>query len=331
MAIARYIAPMREFEWIARYLAPLAGEAGLGLKDDAACWQPPVGNSLVMTKDAMVAGVHFLPDDPPDHLAQKLLRVNLSDLAAKGAQPQGYLLALSLPEGTDEGWIEAFCRGLARDQQNFTIRLWGGDTTRTPGPLTLCLTAIGTVTAGAMVPRHGAQPGDRVYMTGTLGDAALWLASHQGRLGVKAPHNLAALQPRYQLPTPQLAVGQGLGGIASAALDISDGLLADAHHLAEASAVQMCLQRPWLPLSAEAAQAVAQQPDAAWPVILAGGDDYELLFTAPADKDEAIRKLSQQTGVAIHRIGEICQGQGVEIRDESGAKLDYALKGWQHF
>ena len=279
---------LSEFAFIAERLRPLAaGTPGaLGLADDAALLDPPAGAELVLTKDAMVAGVHFLPDDPPGDVAKKLLRVNLSDLAAMGAAPLGYLLALIRPKATAEDWLADFCRGLAEDQARFGIGLLGGDTVSTPGPLALSLTALGHVPRGTALRRCGARPGDDVWVSGTLGDAALGLKVLQGELAV-ADEVRAPLVERYRLPQPRLALGEALRGLASAALDVSDGLLADLGHILETSKLGAEIRAAALPLS-PAARTLPGAPDAA----LAGGDDYELLFTAAPDQRARIAALA---------------------------------------
>ena len=278
--------PEGEFEFIARRLRPLATTPGaLALTDDAALLDPAAGRQLVLTKDAMVAGVHFLPDDPPGQIAQKLLRVNLSDLAAMGAAPLGYLLALARPKEISDAWLDEFCAGLAADNAAFGIALLGGDTVSTPGPLTLSLTAIGEVPTGSALLRSGAGPGDDVWVSGTLGDAALGLKVLQGALDVTEPARTFLIE-RYRLPQPRLALGQALRGIASAAIDVSDGLVADLGHILETSGVGAALHADALPLS-EAARDLPGARDAA----LAGGDDYELLFTAPSKRRAEIAAL----------------------------------------
>ncbi len=228
-----------EFELIARYLAPLAeGEPGaLGLRDDAAVISPPAGRDLVLAADALVEGVHFLPTDPPGLVARKLLRVNLSDLAAMGARPCGYLMTAAWPKGRAEAWIADFAAGLARDQEIFGIGLLGGDTTGTPGPLSLSLTAVGTTPSGRRLERGGARAGDSLYVSGTLGDGALGLRVLQGALDGLDTAERDWLIDRYRLPRPRLALGESLlaQGLASAAIDVSDGLVADVGHLAAAS------------------------------------------------------------------------------------------------
>jgi thiamine-monophosphate kinase len=318
--------PEGEFEFIARRLRPLATAPGaLALTDDAALLDPSPGHQLVLAKDAMVAGVHFLPADPPGQIAQKLLRVNLSDLAAMGAAPLGYLLALARPKEITDGWLAAFCAGLAADNAAFEIALLGGDTVSTPGPLTLSLTAIGEVPRGAALLRGGARAGDDVWVSGTLGDAALGLKTLQGALAVAEPAR-AFLIERYRLPQPRLALGQALHGLASAAIDVSDGLVADLGHILEISGVGAELRADVLPLSA-AARDVPGARDAT----LSGGDDYELLFTAAPEHEAGIAALARPLGIPLTRIGAIRAGSGLRIFDASGQTIVPPSKGWQHF
>jgi thiamine-monophosphate kinase len=318
--------PEGEFEFIARRLRPLATAPGaLALTDDAALLDPSPGHQLVLTKDAMVAGVHFLPADPPGQIAQKLLRVNLSDLAAMGAAPLGYLLALARPKEITEGWLAEFCAGLAADNAAFEIALLGGDTVSTPGPLTLSLTAIGEVPRGAALLRGGARAGDDVWISGSLGDAALGLEALQGALAVAEPAR-AFLIERYRLPQPRLALGQALRGLASAAIDVSDGLIADLGHILEISGVGAELRVDALPLSA-AARDLPGARDAA----LSGGDDYELLFTAAPECQAGIAALARPLGIPLTRIGAIRAGSDLRILDASGQTIVPPSKGWQHF
>ncbi|HEX5795196.1 MAG TPA: thiamine-phosphate kinase [Geminicoccaceae bacterium] len=318
---------LSEFAFIAERLRPLAaGTPGaLGLADDAALLDPPAGAELVLTKDAMVAGVHFLPDDPPGDVAKKLLRVNLSDLAAMGAAPLGYLLALIRPKATAEDWLADFCRGLAEDQATFGIGLLGGDTVSTPGPLALSLTALGHVPRGTALRRCGARPGDDVWVSGTLGDAALGLKVLQGELAV-ADEVRAPLVERYRLPQPRLALGEALRGLASAALDVSDGLLADLGHILETSGVGAEVRTAALPLSA-AAQGLPGAREAA----LAGGDDYELLFTAAPARRARIGALARELALPITRIGAIEAKPGLRVLDAAGRLIPIERAGWQHF
>jgi thiamine-monophosphate kinase len=316
-----------EFEFIAAQLRPLAaGTAGaLDLEDDAALLDPPPGMSLVVTKDAMVAGVHFLEDDPPAQIAQKLLRVNLSDLAAMGAAPVGYLLALARPKILTDDWLAGFCRGLAEDQRAFGIGLLGGDTVSTPGPLTLSLTALGQVPKGQALRRRGARPGDDIFVSGTLGDGALGLLVLRGKLDPPA-EGRAFLIERYRLPRPRLALGQALRGLANAALDISDGLLADLGHILETSGVGAELLADQLPLSA-AARDLPGARDAA----LAGGDDYELLFTVPAERSAEIPALARSLDLPLTRIGQVKAGNELRVVDATGREIRSPRTGWQHF
>jgi len=311
-----------EFALIARHFRPLAGPGALDLLDDAALIAPPPGRELVLTADAMVAGVHFLPDDPPDLIARKLLRVNLSDLAAKGAVPLGYLMTLSLPQDTGDDWLAAFVRGLAADQAEFGVSLLGGDTTATPGPASLSLTILGHVAPGAMVRRAGARAGDGVWVTGTIGDGALGLAVAQGRLADASGH----LLDRYRLPRPR--VGFALAGIASAALDVSDGLVQDLGHLCRAAGMAARIDAARVPLS-DAARAAG--PD--WlPTCLTGGDDYEILCAVPPEREAALRAAGAAAGIPVTRIGAFEIGAAeVVVSDETGAPMAFARAGWSHF
>ncbi len=304
---------MQEFDLIRRYFAPLAGAGGLGLRDDAALISPPAGCELVMTQDALTAGVHFFAEDSAKHIAQKALRVNLSDLAAKGAKPLGYLLSLLMPVDTTEAWVADFAAGLAADQQEFSIALLGGDTSKILGSLTLSLTAIGTVEAGTMLRRSGAKMGDHLYVSGTIGDAALGLQVRQGHL----PHH-AHLLERYLLPQPRFLNDTSH---ISAAMDISDGLLQDAGHLASASGVGLVIEAAKLPLSAAAAPYRTSHLE----TIITGGDDYELLFTLPADA------LLPVAAFPLTCIGTVIEGSGVTIVDTQQQPLTFTRKGWTHF
>ena len=315
-----------EFAFIARRLRPLATtRSALDLADDAALLDPPPGRQLVLAKDAMVAGVHFLDDDPPGQIAQKLLRVNLSDLAAMGAAPLGYLLALARPKDLADDWLAAFCAGLAADNAEYQIALFGGDTVATPGPLTLSLTAIGEVPKGAALLRGGARPGDDLWVSGTLGDAALGLKVLRHELEVTADAR-ACLVERYRLPRPRLALGQQLRGIASAAIDISDGLVADLGHVLEVSGVGADLRADALPLSPAARDLPAARDSA-----LAGGDDYELLFTAPPERRGEIEALSRRLELRLTRIGAIRTEPHLHVLDQAGREIPLSKAGWQHF
>jgi thiamine-monophosphate kinase len=319
-----------EFERIARFFAPLAAPGALGLVDDVALIPGPPGEQYVLKTDAIVEGVHFLPDDPPAQIAQKLLRVNLSDLAAKGATPVGYLLMTALPKSHGDDWLEQFASGLAADQVRYGIGLLGGDSVATPGPATLSVAAIGRVASGRAVLRSGAKPGDRVYVSGTLGDAALGVLAAKGvDLGVAALDR-DFLIDRYRLPQPRLNLGARLVGIASAMMDISDGLVADLGHMTQVSSVAAVIETARLPLSTAASAAIARDPKRLQSV-LGGGDDYELLFSSPSDADGALMLLSRELGLSIASIGRIETGQGVRVLDGDGREMKIDSAGYEHF
>mgnify|MGYP001554099221 CR=1 FL=1 len=325
-----------EFEVIARYFAPLAAGSpmGLGLLDDAALVPVNPGCELVLTTDAMVAGVHFFPDDPPALIAQKLLRTNLSDLAAMGARALGYLLVTAWRDDTPEAWIAAFAQGLAADQQIFGIHLVGGDTVATPGSLSFTLTALGEVAGGRALRRSGARPGDDIYVSGTIGDAALGLMVRTGRLDDCDAADAEYLLSRHRLPEPRLALGQALVGIAGAAIDISDGLVADLGHLCAASGVGAEIAAGALPLSQAAARALGRAP-VLRETLLTGGDDYELCLTLPPARAAAVQAAAaiagHSGGVPLTAIGRITASSGVRVRDEAGAVLTFGQAGFRHF
>jgi thiamine-monophosphate kinase len=319
-----------EFGRIRRFFAPLAGPGGLDLRDDAALLGCGAGRQLVVTVDAIVAGVHYLPGDPPDLVARKLLRVNLSDLAAMGARPRHYLLTTALPATFDDDWVARFAAGLGEDQRRYGIDLLGGDSVATDGPAVLSLTAIGEVAAGAEIRRSGARPGDHVWVSGTIGDAFLGLAALRGGYADLTPEQRAALIARFQLPEPRVELGPRLAGIADAMCDVSDGLIADLGHICEASQVRATIALAQLPLSPAAQQVVAGAPDL--PARLAAaGDDYELLFTAPPDASDRIRNLSAELQLPITPIGTIESGDGVRLLDPEGKTVPVAAAGYRHF
>lgn len=305
---------MKERDFIARHLAPLAtSPAARGLVDDAAVWAPPLGRDLVFTHDVLAQGVHFLPDDPPGDVAWKLLAVNLSDLAAMAATPAGVLLGLAGPP--DAEWRQAFTAGLARALDHFGVALWGGDTVSGIAAPVLGLTAIGWVEPGKALGRAGAQPGDALWVSGTIGDAGLGLAVARG----EAPFDKAMLN-RFRRPTPRLALGAALGGLASAGMDVSDGLLIDAQRLASASGVALAIDLAAVPLG---------RPGAGLDDLLAratAGDDYELLFTAPASLDVAA--LAGKTPVT--RIGSVVTGTGLMLNRGGEPVALPARLGWEH-
>jgi thiamine-monophosphate kinase len=320
------MARLSEFSLIAELFAPLATSQGaFGLRDDAAMLPPRPGHDLVLTTDALVEGVHFLADDPPEAVAQKALRVNLSDLAAKGAEPVGYLLALSLPQRIEMDWLDAFARGLALDQKTYGISLMGGDTTATPGPLTLAITALGYLPDGKMIHRAGARPGDAVYVSGSIGDAGGGLDVLQGAGEGLIEAARAHLIQRYRLPAPRLMLGRLLRGVASAALDVSDGLIGDLAHIAEVSRVRIEIEAERIPRSAALIALWGED------VVRAAtcGDDYEIAFTARPE--EQIGKIAERAGVPVSRIGRVTKGAGVALLDAKGREIAVPKGGFTHF
>jgi len=315
---------MDEFDIIARLFAPLAkGEPGaFGLGDDAAALAPTPGMDLVLTKDAIVEGIHFFADDPPEAIAAKLVRVNLSDLAAKGARPRAYMLAAAFPAQADDAWVTRFAAGIAADQETFGGTLVGGDTVSTPGPAFFSLTAIGEVPTGTMIRRKGARVGDLVCVSGTIGDAALYVAH---RLGGAAVADVPMLEERYRLPRPRLALGQALRGKAHACCDVSDGLIADLGHICAQSGLGAVIEWARVPLSAAARTSLDRDPDLL-ETVLAGGDDYELVFALAPEADLAA--LSAITPVTV--VGRFEAGQGVRVVDAAGAGVPLRRTGWRH-
>ncbi len=323
-----------EFELIARYFAPLAAGApgAFGLTDDVALVDVAADEQLAVKTDAIVAGVHFLPADPPDLIARKLLRVNLSDLAGKGARPLGYLMTCAFPVDLDEVWLAKFVDGLAADQREFGLSLLGGDTTATPGPLTLSATVLGAIGKGRLPWRGAAQAGDAVVVSGTLGDGALGLDVQRREFPELDATDRAYLIDRYRLPRPRLQLGRALveAGLVHAAMDISDGLLADLGHICRTSKLGADVEWPRIPLSEPAAKLVAARPQRRERIV-AGGDDYELLLTVAAGDVPAALSLAQRAGVALAPIGRMSAGSGVRILDEQGAEIAIGRTGYRHF
>ena len=319
-----------EDDLIARFFAPLAGEGGLGLKDDAALIAGEPGCDLVVTCDALVAGVHFFADDPADAIAAKALRVNLSDLAAKGARCKGFVLALALPADLrTEAWLGAFARGLRDDIAGYACPLLGGDTVSTPGPLTISVTAFGAVLAGRMVPRTGARPGDLIYVSGTIGDAALGLQLRLGKViaGQGAEHLLA----RYLRPQPRNALAAALLDHASAAMDVSDGLAGDLAKMMRVSGASAEVEVASVPFS-PAARACVAADRGALKCALTGGDDYEILAAIPPQNASTFEARAADAGVAVTRIGHVVRGDETPVfRDASGAPLAFTRASFSHF
>lgn len=321
--------PLGEFARIARFFAPLALPGGLKLRDDVALIAGRRGEQYVLKTDAIVEAIHFFADDPPADVARKLLRVNLSDLAAKGATPVGYLLTMALPKSRGDRWLAAFSRGLAADQRKYRIGLFGGDSDATRGPMVLSLATIGRVAHGRAILRSGARPGDVVYVSGTLGDAALGLAAIKGqlpRIGVAARRYLIR---RYRLPEPRLGLGRRLTGIARAAADISDGLVADLGHVCKASGVGAIVETARLPLSPAARSVVARSPRMIRAALI-HGDDYELVFTAPPNAAGRVAAAARVAGVRVTAVGHIVAGRGVRVLGAKGRPLHLSRTGYRH-
>lgn len=304
-----------EFQLIARYFAPLAKSfpGADGLRSDNAFLAADARRDLVVKTDTVVAGVHFLADERPEFVAAKALRVCLSDLAAGGAAPYAYQLSIALPPDWSAGWIGRFARGLAADQRRYGVVLCGGDTVRTPGPLSITITAFGRVARGKGLRRSTAKAGDDLWVTGTVGDGALGLLVARGKL------QGAALERRYRLPEPRTALGTRLVGIAHAAADVSDGLLADIGHIARASKLGFTLDRALVPLSPDARRAVGSDPKL-WANILGGGDDYELVLAVPPRNRAKLEAAARRAGVAVTRIGRFTR-----------ARETPPLRGYTHF
>jgi len=308
-----------EFSRIAKYFAPLAGEEGRGLTDDAAVLKPPPGRELVLTVDQMLEGVHFLKNDPPELIARKLLRRNLSDLAAMGALPLGYLLTTALPVDTQEDWLAGFAKGLAFDQKIFGIKLFGGDSSSSQSHISLSATLIGHAAPGAALSRNGAKAGDGIWVTGTIGDAALGL---QARLG-KLCDTSGYLTARSMLPEPR--IGFALAGLVTASIDVSDGLVQDLGHMCRGAGLSAIIRAGLVPTSAQAAALGPEYLETR----LTGGDDYELLFAVPPGQGEALKAAFGQ--VPVTKIGLFQAGEGVHVIGDAGTVLNFTQPGWRHF
>ncbi len=332
--------PLTEFEIIARYFAPLAAATpeACGLLDDAAVLAPRAGRDLVVSTDSIVEGVHFLAGEDGATVALRLLAVGFSDIAAMGAVATAYTVAMTLPKALRgealTTWLASFAAGLQAGQEELGARLIGGDTVVAPAPLTLTLTAFGEVPSGGALRRAAAVPGDRIWVSGTIGDAALGLMVLRGDLTIDAPPHREHLVGRYRRPSARIAVGRAIAGLAHGAADVSDGLLADLGHICTASGVDAELTADAVPLSAAARTAMLTTPNLL-PTILSGGDDYELVFTAPAAATGAIRAAAADVGVALSDIGRITARAGgaaahVRVIDANGARLRLDRTGFTH-
>lgn len=321
---------MDEFQIISSIFAPLAGDGAFGLKDDAAIIPARPGFDLVVTTDAIAEGADFFAFDPADTVARKTLRVNLSDLAAKGAAPHGYLLNLALPPSITLDWLAAFAAGLKEDQAEFGLALLGGDTARSEGPLSIGITAFGFVPQGAMVRRDGAQAGDDVYATGSIGDSGGGLAIFKRETHALDAAQRDALTARYRVPQPPVRFGaQALRALASASVDVSDGLIADLGHMARASSVQIAVDADLIPRS-DALRAFWGDGDDAILRAATAGDDYQIAFTAPQNHRALVLRAASDSRVTVSRIGQVAAGEGVELRRE-GRVLAVPRSGYRHF
>jgi thiamine-monophosphate kinase len=320
-----------EDKLIARHFAPLATHPGaLGLSDDAAFITPPPGCDLVLKTDAIIGGVHFLAEDAAHTVASKALRVNLSDLAAKGARPLGYLLALALPKEIGDDWLADFANGLRAEAVLFDCPLFGGDTDRTPGPITISIAMFGSVPQGTMVRRAGARPGDRVFVSGSIGDAALGLRLRQGATWKLSKPQRQYLLSRYLLPQPRNVLAEAVRQHASAAMDVSDGLAGDFAKLCRASQVAAEVEVARVPLS-DAAKAVVAGDQSALESALTGGDDYEIVCTVPPGKAAAFRAAAQKAQVTVSEIGQIGAGEGARFIGGDGQALSFKHASFSHF
>ncbi len=316
--------PPGEFELIARHFTRPVERAALGVGDDCALLTVAAGMQLAVSCDMLVEGRHFLSSVAPERLGHKALAVNLSDLAACGAEPLACTLALALPRA-DEAFIAPFARGLFALADAHGIELVGGDTTA--GPLNICVTVFGQVPTGQALLRSGARAADELWVSGTLGDARLALEVFRGTVSLPG-EQFETVRRAMELPQPRVTLGLALRGVASSAIDLSDGLVGDLGHVLQRSGVGALLQADALPRSAVlAAQPLAVQRQC----VLAGGDDYELLFTAPPAQRDAVLAAGRLAGVALTRCGTIVAGQGLRIVDAAGSEMPPAWAGFDHF
>ena len=319
------IKPSPEFDLIARHFTRPAANAVLGVGDDCALVGVSNGMDLAVSTDTMVSGTHFFPDVDPETLGHKALAVNLSDMAAMGAMPYWATLALTLPAVNDE-WLAKFAKGFFDLAEEFGVSLIGGDTTK--GPLTMTVTIMGEVPAGAALRRSGAKVGNDIWVSGHLGDAALAVAHRRGLLKLSEEDYMEAVMRLYE-PTPRVKLGQALRGLATSAIDISDGLLGDLGHICELSKVGATVESELLPVSAIGALHIDSLEGLT--AVVAGGDDYELCFTAPANARESIEDLTDVLGIPLTRIGQIRKGQGVSLLGADGKPITIDGRGFDHF
>jgi thiamine-monophosphate kinase len=314
-----------EFELIARHFTRPARNAVLGVGDDCALVDVSNGMDLAVSTDTMVSGTHFFPDADPETLGHKALAVNLSDMAAMGAMPYWAMLALTVPDVNHE-WLAKFAKGFFDLAEEFGVSLIGGDTTR--GPLTMTVTIMGEVPAGAALRRSGARVGNDIWVSGNLGDAALAVAHRRGLLALSEGEYMEAVMRLYE-PAPRVKLGQALRGLATSAIDISDGLLGDLDHICVLSKVGATIEADRLPVSQIGAKHI--ETPAGLTAIVAGGDDYELCFTAPVNARDSIEDLTEVLGVPLTRIGEIRKGKGVSLVAADGKAITVDGGGFDHF
>ncbi len=313
-----------EQDLIQRHFAPLAGDGAAGLLDDAASYSPAAGMEMVVSTDTLVSGVHFVGDEPPDLIARKALRVNFSDLVAKGAYPTGYLVNLALSDKQDDNWLKSFSAGLEEDQKEFSCSLLGGDTVSTPGPLVVSVTAFGETPQGSIVRRGTASPGDVIYVTGTIGDGAIGLDVLQGKCRTTDDSYLIG---RYRLPRPRTACVELIRKFATASMDISDGLVGDLEQLARASGAGAIVNVDLLPFSAPV-ESLALLDKAVQKRAITGGDDYEILFTVSYEEADAFEVECREE---VRHIGEIVDGNAVTVQNTDGETIDLGSTSWSHF
>jgi thiamine-monophosphate kinase len=319
---------MGEFDLIARYFKRPAKHAVLGVGDDCALWQPQPGMQLAVSSDMLVEGKHFLSTVPAQRLGHKALAVNLSDLAACGARPLAFTLALSLPR-IDETWLQGFSKGLFALAQAHGCELVGGDTTQ--GPLNVCITVFGELPPGDALLRSGAQADDDIYVSGSVGDARLALEVFRGH-ALLAPDLFEAARLRLEQPTPRVALGLALRGVANACIDISDGLVGDLGHVLKASGMGAVLNTDWISDSAAISPSLHSLPmNKRMDMALAGGDDYELLFTASPDQAQAVQEAANESGVSVTCIGRIRPGHQLQVLDSHGAPISRRFVSFDHF
>ena len=319
---------MGEFDLITRYFTRPAKRAVLGVGDDCALWQIQPGMQLAVSTDMLVEGRHFLSTVPPKRLGHKALAVNLSDLAASGAKPVAFTLALAMPR-IDESWLQGFSAGLLALADQHTCELVGGDTTQ--GPLTICITVMGEVPPGDALLRQGAQVGDDIYISGSVGDARLALEVMRGQLSLSAS-DFESCRQRMEQPQPRIALGLALRGVANACIDVSDGLAGDLGHVLKASQVGAVLTTDWVQDSAAISVAMQSLPFVRrLDMALAGGDDYELLFTAAPEQAEAVQHAANEADVSVTCIGRITTGSGLQVLDLQGVPMSRRFASFDHF